>query len=116
MRKRLLSKCLLASAIFLGVTASSFCQTVVSPTDVGTKWFTADTRPDGTVSFVSGPGNPPLGCGSLQMTLSLPTGKAQFFNYSYIGTRLIDINAMSYWAYRNSTSVNHPAQTISLNI
>jgi hypothetical protein len=117
MRKFLSSKNLLALFVFASIMPSiSNAQTIVSPTSTGTSWFTADTRPDGTVSFVNGPATPPLGCGSLQMALSLPTAKAQYFNYSYIGRRLNTITALSYWSYRNGTSTNMAAQTISLNL
>ncbi len=42
--------------------------------------------------------------------------KAQLFNYSYIGTPLTQIDALSYWAYKSSVSTNSAAQTMGLNI
>ena len=117
MRKILFWKYFLFLCFSLATFAkTAFVQEIVPPSSVGILWFTADTRPDGEVSFVNGPGEPPLGCGSLQMSLSLPTAKAQFFSYSYIGARLSIFNALSYWAYRQAGSTNHPAQTVSLNI
>ena len=92
---------------------------VVKPADVGVSWFSgapADTRPGGSVTLVDGPGITPLGCGSVQMTTANSSAKAQFMNYSHIGTPLSAINAMSYWAYKNSSSTNSANQTIGLNI
>ena len=40
---------------------------VVTEANVDVDWFTNDTRWDGYVAFVEGPGNPPLGVGSLEM-------------------------------------------------
>ena len=42
--------------------------------------------------------------------------KAQLVNYSYIGTSLANIDALSYWAYKSSVSTNSAAQTMGLNI
>ena len=93
---------------------------VVRPGDVGTSWFTADTRTGGSVSFVTGPAPAPLGIGSLQMTTTdafgLGQAKAQLFNYSYIGTPLASFDAISYSAYRSSSSTNSAVQTITLNL
>ncbi len=102
--------------------AGAAASTVVTvlPGDVGATWSTADTRSGGTVSFVPGPATPPLGTGSLQMTTTdayeSSQAKAQLFNYSYIGTPLADIDALSFWAYKSSSSTNSAAQTMGLNI
>lgn len=96
----------------------------VGPADIGVNWYSslpaADTRSGGTVSLVNGPGTAPMGCGSLQMTttdaFSSSQAKAQCINYSYIGTPISSINALSYYAYRSSVSTNSLAQTIGLNI
>jgi hypothetical protein len=107
-----------ALSIAGGVAASS--TVVVRPGDVGTSWLTADTRTGGSVSLVTGPATPPLGIGSLQMTTTDASGssnaKAQLFNYSYIGTPLASFDAISYSAYRSSSSTNSAAQTIGLNL
>jgi len=100
----------------------------VMPTDVGVNWFTNDTRPGGSSAFVVGPGSPPLGVGSLQFATTDTMGgssqaKAQLFNYQFgslgvpgDGVSLADIDEMSYWSYRASSSTNPAAQTISLNM
>jgi hypothetical protein len=71
------------------------------------------TRNAGTGAFVAGPGTPPLGAGSLQ--LDTPTGadKVFLFNYDHIGTRLADINAISYSTYRTAGSLQ---QVTALNM
>ena len=58
------------------------------------------TRAAGTGVFRTGPGTPPAGVGSFEM--STPTGldKATLFNYDHIGTALADIDKMSYATYR----------------
>ncbi len=104
-----------ALSIAGGVLAAS-STVVVRPGDVGTSWFTADTRTGGSVSFVTGPAAPPLGIGSLQMTTTDASAKAQLFNYSYIGTPLAAFDAISYSAYRSSSSTNSAGQTIMLNL
>jgi len=119
MRKFLSSKQLLSLSFICFIVlfnTSLHAQTIVSPANTGVNWFTAETQGDGAVTFVSGPGNPPLGCGSLQMSLSTYTSKAQYLTSNYIGTPLSNITAISYWAYRSSTSTNFATQTISLNI
>lgn len=83
--------------------------------DNGT-WSTADTRPGGAVSFVIGPGQAPMGAGSLQMTTSSASAKAQMFTYSYAGTQLASLTTLGYADYRSSTSTNPAAQRIGLNI
>lgn len=99
------------------ITGSLWAQiTTVHQTDVSTTWFTADTRPGGSSSFDIGPGIPPLGTGSLHIYTNGGSAKVQMVNYSFIGTKLSDITAMSYYAYRTSGSTNSSGQTIGLNI
>jgi hypothetical protein len=100
-----------ALSIAGGVAASS--TVVVRPGDVGMTWL-ASARPGGSSSFVTGPATAPLGIGSLQFTTSDVHASAQLFNYSYIGTPLANFNAMSYSAYRASSSTNPTTQTIAL--
>ncbi len=71
------------------------------------------TRNAGTGTFVAGPATPPAGAGSLQ--LDTPTGadKVFLFNYDHIGTRLADIDAMSYYTYRTTGSLQ---QVTALNM
>ena len=112
--------CALATLLFASVALASSTTVIVTGDDVGTSWFTADTRTGGAVNFVVGPSTPPLGVGSLEMTTTDANGagqaKAQLFTYDYIGTPLDTIDAISYATYRRSSSTNSLAQTISLNI
>jgi hypothetical protein len=94
-----------------GATASS--TVVVRPGDVGTTWLAA-SRPGGTSSFVTGPASAPLGVGSLQFTTADSSASSQLLNYSYIGTPLADFDALSYSAYRASSSTNPTTQTVAL--
>lgn len=63
--------------------------------------------------FRTGPGNPPLGVGSLQLTTPGPSDKVWLFNYDHVGTQLADIDAMSYATYRTAGTGQ---QVASINI
>ena len=71
------------------------------------------TRNAGNGVFGTGPGTPPLGVGSLE--LSTPTGadKVTLFNFDRIGTALGDIDAIGYATYRTAGSLQ---QVAALNI
>ena len=69
-----------------------------------------------TGAFVTGPGSPPLGVGSFEMRTPLPTDKGTLFNFDHIGTRLADINAISYSTFREATSTATAGQLPSINI
>ncbi len=96
--------------------ADTSTNVVVTSSDVGSSWSTADTSTGGAVSFVSGPGTALLGSGSLHITTDSGNAKAQLMNYSYIGTKLADLTALSYSDYRASDSTTNAAQRIGLNI
>ena len=105
-----------------GAVAQANSVTVVRPSDVEVTWFENDTRSGGDVNFVSGPAVAPYGTGSLEMTTTDDTvggssqAKAQLFTYQHIGVPLADIDGISYWTYRDSSSTNSAAQTISINM
>jgi hypothetical protein len=71
------------------------------------------TRAAGTGAFRTGPGTPPLGVGSFQMVTPTALDKATLFNFDHVGTRLADIDAMSYATYRTTGS---DQQVASINI
>jgi hypothetical protein len=108
------------AAIALTGSAAAATTVTVLPSDVGSTWFTADTRSGGQTSFVPGPATVPAGIGSLKVTTTDAYGsgqaKAQLFNYSYVGTKLTDLSSLSYWDYRSSASTNSAAQRIGLNL
>lgn len=78
-------------------------------------FYTRLTTP-ATGTFVIGPSAPPLGVGSFEMRTALPTDKGTLFNFDHVGTRLADINAISYATYRDATSTATAGQLPSINI
>ncbi|MFN2414582.1 MAG: thrombospondin type 3 repeat-containing protein [Pyrinomonadaceae bacterium] len=64
------------------------------------------TRQSGNGAFVTGPGTPPEGAGSLSLqTPGIPpntSDKVYLYNYDHIGTALSSINAISYSTYRTA--------------
>jgi hypothetical protein len=67
-----------------------------------------------TGAFVTGPGNPPLGVGSFQVSTPTNADKAVLFNYDHVGTPIADITAISYATYR--TPPNSGVALPSINI
>lgn len=75
------------------------------------------TRPGtATGSFVLGPGHPPMGTGSLELSTPLPTDKVSLFNFDHVGTPLASITAMSFATYRDPSSTAAANQVPSINI
>jgi len=68
-----------------------------------------------TGTFITGPGNPPLGVGSFEMSTPTNADKGTLFNYDHIGTRIADIRAISYATYRNQPATGGVALP-SINI
>jgi hypothetical protein len=54
--------------------------------------------------FVQGPGDPPLGVGSFEMSTPTDGDKGTLFNFDHAGTLLADITAISYATYRDPSS------------
>jgi hypothetical protein len=71
------------------------------------------TTPSAQAAFVSGPGSPPLGSGSLQFTTADGTQKLFAFNYDHVGKKLSEIDALAYSTYR---TVGSAQQVTALNI
>lgn len=75
------------------------------------------TRPGtATGSFIVGPGNAPMGVGSLEFTTPLPTDKITIFNFDHVGTPLTAISGMGYSTYRDPASSASAVQVPSINI
>ena len=71
------------------------------------------TRLAGNGTFVTGPGTPPLGSGSITLETPTPADKVQLYNYDHIGTKLADVRSMSYSTYRTTGTA---AQVTSINV
>ncbi|HEX8131302.1 MAG TPA: thrombospondin type 3 repeat-containing protein [Pyrinomonadaceae bacterium] len=78
------------------------------PTDNWVLYTRAGTPPTAG-EFVVGPGDPALGDGSFQMTTATGAEKVFLFNYDHIGTKLADINTISYQTYRSAGSLQQVA-------
>jgi hypothetical protein len=75
---------------------------IVTPTQTyGWTFFQEGSTPGGT-GFVDGPGTPPLGTGSAQMTAPLVSAGPILFKTDYQGTRFADITKLEYSTYRTS--------------
>ena len=124
MKKLLLAAALCLSALLsagAGV-ASADTTELVTADDLGSGWYTADTRPGGTGVFEAGPQGvtttTPLGSGSFELTtpaLDNPA-KVQLFTDAYDGTRLADIDGIGYSTYRDPSSTGFVAGVAALNL
>lgn len=101
MKKFPLPTILVGALVVLIFTGAAFAASskrgrviVVTP-DNQQGWTTAETRPGGTVSFVSDP-TAPRGKGALQLTTDLTTAaKAQYLHNT--NTPLAQVNELGYW-------------------
>jgi hypothetical protein len=104
--------------LLLGVPLSTHAatSTFVVNVDGQSGWHSLVTdgngSPDttyGSVTFVTGPGTPPLGVGSLRLQTNpgKGDGSAQLRNTLYAGVKLTDLTNLTYWAY---SAVNNGQQ------
>ena len=70
-------------------------------------------RAAGDGSARVGPAQPPSGIGSYELVTPTGADKATLFNYDHVGTRLADVNNISYHTYRTAGS---DQQVAALNI
>ena len=75
--------------------------------------YTRVGTPPTAGAFVDGPADPPLGAGSLQLSTVTGGEKVFLFNYEHVGTRLADVDDVSYSTYRQAGSAQ---QVAALNI
>jgi hypothetical protein len=101
MRKVLLGA-LTACALIPGVANAANTTEVVTPADLGTGWYTSDTRPPGTGTFENGPATPPLGTGSFELNTPTTGSKVQLFTDAYNGVALSTITGIGYSSYRDT--------------
>ena len=73
------------------------------------------TRPatPGVATFQNGPQDPPLGSGSLNLTTVGGSDKVWAFNYEHVGTKLSDVDTISYATYRQAGNLQ---QVTALNL
>lgn len=89
---------------------------VVTASDIGDTWFTADTRAAGSAMFRDGPAAPPAGSGSVELSTGANPDKAQLFTDAYDGVRLADIDGIGYATYRDPAATGFVAGVASLNL
>lgn len=97
-----------ASAAAQAGSASS--TTVVSESDISrqpestppARNWVLYTRLAGNGAFVTGPGTPPSGVGSITFETPTSGDKVQLFNYDHVGTPLSQVRSMSYHTYRTA--------------
>src|SRR2546428_3722329 len=86
---------------------------VVTPSNMD--GWAEDSTPPADVTFVSGPGNPPLGSGSARFTVDV-TGAtdAELRNGLYDGVSLGNISAIDYWTWvtTNGGGFNNSCQAV----
>ncbi|HEX8776021.1 MAG TPA: hypothetical protein VF735_20795 [Pyrinomonadaceae bacterium] len=70
-------------------------------------------RNAGNGAFRTGPATPPSGVGSFELTTPTSADKATLFNYDHIGTKLSEIDKISYATYRTAGQAQ---QVAALNI
>src|SRR2546427_3576362 len=88
----------LAMVALLAPPAAESAVVVVTPSNMD--GWAEDSTPPADVTFVSGPGNPPLGSGSARFTVDV-TGAtdAELRNGLYNGVSLGAITAIEYWTW-----------------
>ena len=79
-------------------------------------WEVAAPTAGSTVAFVTGPGKPPLGTGSVYVTTN-SAGTFMLGTRDYAGTRLSQITRLSYYTYRSPDDPdNRPIVTLQFDI
>ena len=92
----------LAMVALLALLVAASGVVVVTPNHMD--GWTVDAIGTGNVTFVTGPGTPPVGKGSAQLTIGANgDDHASLRNRLYSGTKLTDLTALSYSTYVHST-------------
>lgn len=108
----ILASALAVAGIAGPVAAGSTTTVVVVPASVvgspaaaiNGHWTIDDQTSGGSLAFVSGPNTPPLGSGSLQLSVPSSSAKIDLFNYDWYGRSLSDLAAMSFSTYTTSST------------
>jgi Stigma-specific protein, Stig1 len=107
-----------------GTCTDGVCTLVVVTDKHLNGWSIRDNTPDGKtngpVEFIEGPGNPPLGAGSVQFTTrSGPdiNDKSTLANATWANTQIADLDTLAYTTYVTSGGASHNiAPAIKLEI
>jgi len=75
--------------------------------------YTRAGTPSTAAAFVEGPAAPPLGTGSLQLSTVTSSDKVFAFNFDHEGTKLADVDTISYSTFRTAGSAQ---QVAALNV
>jgi hypothetical protein len=104
------------AALAATIAAAADTTVVVTPADLGSGWYPADTRAPGTGTFELGPGTPPLGSGSFELVTLTNPEKVQLFTDAYDGVSLASIDGIGYSTYRDPASTGFIAGLPALNL
>lgn len=88
--------------------------TVVYPGNMN-GWAFAEEVPTGSGTLVEGPGTPPLGTGSAQLTVD-STGRELLYTTNYAGTRLDSISSLQYSTYTQSPTTGLLAPSLQFDV
>lgn len=113
--RRFIALCAVGASFAVGVGVAAAATTVVVTPTNQQGWTTADTRPGGTVDFVTDATG--YGAGALQLTTDATTAaKAQYMHAA--STPLADVNELSYSTKQNSASFpdGDPSYQLAVNL
>ena len=108
-----------AVVVLTAGTAAAATVEKVYPSDVGSTWFTADTRPPGSVDFETTYGGADGSAAAVVLRTSTGAAKAQLLTDEWTGTPLAEITALSYSTYRAADSlpgVSLPALNLRVDL
>ena len=71
--------------------------------------YTRPGTPATAAAFVDAPAKPPLGAGSLQLSTATGGEKVFLLNYDHVGTKLADVDGISYSTYRTAGDAQQDA-------
>jgi hypothetical protein len=107
----------LVAALVILTPLTAVLAATVNVTPLNTNGWQTQSSGTASVTFVTGPGTPPLGIGSAQLAVGADGGSAaQLRNPNYAGTLLSDITALSYSTYAQSGGSGGQTPYIILNI
>jgi hypothetical protein len=113
--QRFLGMALSITAVALTFASIAVAQVVVTPGN--TQGWQPQTSGTSTVTFEQGPGTPPLGTGSVELSVGANGGgAAQLRNPNFAGAPLGNLSALNYWTYVDQDGIGGQAPYIILNV